>query len=107
MDIDMPVMNGIDATKLIRKYEHAMGRRTPILAISSFDRPQDRQRCIRAGLDGLMEKGLRADEIMSIINSYDQDDPSTAVSVAKGQIANDHIVAFLGDIQVLTVDSMV
>lgn len=37
----------------------------------------------------------------------DQGDPSTAVSVAKGQIANDKIIAFLGNIQVLTIDAMV
>jgi CheY-like chemotaxis protein len=82
MDIEMPVMNGLEATRLIRKYEHAMGRRTPILAVSSFDRPEDRQRCIRAGLDGLMERGLRAEEILTIINSYDQEDTAT-ISPAK------------------------
>jgi branched-chain amino acid transport system substrate-binding protein len=37
----------------------------------------------------------------------DQDDPSTAVSVAQNEIQNNHIKAFLGDIQVLTVDAMV
>jgi branched-chain amino acid transport system substrate-binding protein len=50
--------------------------------------------------------GLNGHQIQLIVGD-DQGDPSTAVSVAQRQIQNDHIVAFLGNIQVLTVDAMV
>ena len=74
MDLDMPVMDGFKATKLIRKYEQSLSIRTPILAVSSFDKPEDRQKCIREGLDGLIVKGVKADELIQIINSYNLED---------------------------------
>jgi len=50
--------------------------------------------------------GLNGHRIELVLGD-DQGDPSTAVSVAQRQIQNDHILAFLGNIQVLTVDAMV
>jgi CheY-like chemotaxis protein/HPt (histidine-containing phosphotransfer) domain-containing protein len=74
MDLDMPDMDGYQATKLIRQYERSIGVRTPILAMSSFDREEDKQRCIREGLDGHVRKGISAVELLSVINSYSLDD---------------------------------
>jgi len=70
MDLDMPVMDGFEATKLIRQYEKPLRIYTPILAVTSFDRPEDNQRCIREGMDGFLNKGLSADELMAIIERY-------------------------------------
>ena len=50
--------------------------------------------------------GLNGHKIELVLGD-DQGDPSTAVSVAQREIQNDHIMAFLGNIQVLTVDAMV
>ncbi|HEY9791358.1 MAG TPA: response regulator [Candidatus Obscuribacterales bacterium] len=77
MDLDMPVMDGFKATKLIRVYEQSLGIRTPIVAVSSFDNSQNRQRCIGEGLDGLMEKGLNSEELMRVIGSYSMEDTMT------------------------------
>jgi CheY-like chemotaxis protein len=70
MDLDMPVMDGIQATHLIRQYELTLGKHTPILALTSFDRTEVQQRCIREGMDGFLRKGLGGEEIAQVINSY-------------------------------------
>jgi CheY-like chemotaxis protein len=77
MDLDMPVMDGFEATRLIRQYEKTLGVHTPILAVTSFDRPETSQRCIRAGMDGLINKGLSADELMASIDRYSLEDTAT------------------------------
>jgi CheY-like chemotaxis protein len=74
MDLDMPIMDGFKAAKLIRVYEQSLGIRTPIVAVSSFDNQQNRQRCIHEGLDGLMEKGLDSQELLRVISSYNMED---------------------------------
>lgn len=70
MDLDMPVMDGYVATKFIRIHEKPLGWHTPILAVTSFDRPEDRQKCLREGMDGVLHKGLSTDELSAAISSY-------------------------------------
>jgi two-component system, sensor histidine kinase and response regulator len=57
MDIEMPVMDGLTATCLIRERERTTGRRTPVVAVSSTT---DSQRCLDAGMDAFIPKPLRA-----------------------------------------------
>jgi CheY-like chemotaxis protein len=70
MDLDMPVMDGFLATKFIRIHERPLGIHTPILAVTSYDRPEDRQRCVKEGLDGFVRKGISVDELSAVISSY-------------------------------------
>jgi CheY-like chemotaxis protein len=77
MDLDMPIMDGFEATRLIRNYEKPRRRHTPIVAISSYDRPEDKQRCIREGMDGCASKGMKADELQRVISSYCLEDTTT------------------------------
>ena len=61
MDIQMPVIDGFAATQAIRKAESmsARNRRIPILACTANTQPHERERCIRAGMDGYLAKPLR------------------------------------------------
>lgn len=58
MDVEMPVLNGLDATRQIRAREAASGepRHVPILALTANARPEDIAECLSAGMDGHLSK---------------------------------------------------
>jgi CheY-like chemotaxis protein len=51
MDVQMPVLDGLAATQLIRQEEQVSGRRTPIVAVTARAMKGDRDRCLAAGMD--------------------------------------------------------
>jgi PAS domain S-box-containing protein len=64
MDVQMPEMNGFDATGLIRDYEQSTQRRTPIIAMTAYAMTGDRERCLEAGMDGYISKPLQTEELL-------------------------------------------
>ncbi len=65
MDIQMPVMDGKEATQLIRKEEEHAGRnRTPILAMTANVLPADRDRAIASGMDDLIPKPFAVEDLL-------------------------------------------
>ena len=60
MDVQMPVMDGLAATRLIRQQEAGTTKHTPILAVTAG---MDRQSCLEAGMDEYLEKPVRADSL--------------------------------------------
>jgi signal transduction histidine kinase/CheY-like chemotaxis protein len=67
MDVQMPEMNGFEATGEIRQLELALGRRTPIIAMTAMAMKGDRERCIAAGMDEYVTKPLRIGELFEKI----------------------------------------
>ena len=65
MDVQMPVMDGFRATGAIRELEQSTQRpRTPILALTAHALAGDRERCLRAGMDGYLAKPIRSADLM-------------------------------------------
>jgi hypothetical protein len=64
MDVKMPVMDGITATRLIRKQEQEQSKKchTPIMAMTAFAFQEDREACLEAGMDEFVTKPLTPEE---------------------------------------------
>jgi CheY-like chemotaxis protein len=67
MDCDMPVMDGYDATMAIRKVELETGNHIPIVAMTSYDRAADKERCLACGMDDYLTKGVNASSLSRVI----------------------------------------
>lgn len=63
MDVQMPLMNGLQATQMIRKVEKKMKSHLPIIAMTAYAMKEDRQRCLNAGMDDYISKPIRAAEL--------------------------------------------
>jgi CheY-like chemotaxis protein len=69
MDIQMPVMSGLDATAAIRAYERTTGARVPIVAMTAHALQGDRERCLAAGMDAYVPKPIRHHELRLVLAS--------------------------------------
>ena len=67
MDMQMPVMDGITATKMIREAERATDSRVPIIALTANVMPGDRERCNTAGMDDFLSKPFTKDVIAACL----------------------------------------
>jgi len=70
MDVQMPVMDGLTATKTIRDSEarHPGRRRIPIMALTAYAMRGDRERCLAAGMDEYLTKPVKPEELLAALN---------------------------------------
>jgi two-component system, sensor histidine kinase and response regulator len=67
MDFEMPEMNGLEATRVIRNGEKATGRHLPIIAMTANAMKKDHDRCLEAGMDGYLTKPVSPENLYNAI----------------------------------------
>jgi polar amino acid transport system substrate-binding protein len=70
MDCQMPELDGIEATRMIRERERTGGRRVWIIAMTANVMPKDREECINAGMDDYLPKPVRLEEMAAALDRY-------------------------------------
>ena len=89
MDVQMPEMDGYEATYEILKLQTNRGQRVPIIALTAHASPADRNRCLAAGMDEYLSKPIRAQSLYAMIDrltghhtTVNTDKPETKTAVS-------------------------
>jgi CheY-like chemotaxis protein len=69
MDVQMPEMDGIEATKIIRQKERSSGSHVPIIAVTAHVLPEDKEKCRAAGMDGYVTKPIKLETLAAAIEN--------------------------------------
>jgi PAS domain S-box-containing protein len=67
MDVQMPDMDGLEATRIIREREQTIGRRLPIIAMTARAMKGDRESCLESGMDGYLAKPIQPRELFEVL----------------------------------------
>ncbi len=70
MDVEMPEMDGLEATRNIRELEKAAGSHIPIIAMTAHALPGDRDKYLKSGMDGYLAKPIRATELFAMVDQF-------------------------------------
>ena len=69
MDVQMPEMDGLEATEKLREREKSTGKHQPVVAMTALVMKGDRERCIAAGMDGYLSKPIRPQELDEVLDA--------------------------------------
>ncbi|SPE29839.1 putative Histidine kinase [Candidatus Sulfotelmatomonas gaucii] len=70
MDVQMPLVDGLEATRLVRQREKETGMHQHIVALTAYAVKGDEERCIEAGMDGYLAKPIRPQELDAVLVAY-------------------------------------
>ncbi len=76
MDVQMPEMDGLDATRRLRQLESLRGGYTPVIALTALALKGDSERCRAAGMDAYLTKPLNTVELFALLARVEEDNPA-------------------------------
>jgi two-component system sensor histidine kinase/response regulator len=79
MDIQMPDMDGFEATMAIRAQENAGATRIPIIAMTAHAMQGDQERCLQAGMDAYISKPIDRAKLLDLVERYSK--PAAALDI--------------------------
>ncbi len=82
MDVQMPEMDGFEATREIRKIEARSGGHIPIIAMTAYATEGDRERCLEAGMDDYVSKPISASKLFKAIEALVPSSPEEEFDAA-------------------------
>jgi len=71
MDVQMPIMDGFEATKHIREIEKTTGKHVPIVALTAHTMKGDDEKCIKAGMDHFLSKPVKPEELFVLLSRFE------------------------------------
>ncbi|MCS7471523.1 response regulator [Stieleria sp. ICT_E10.1] len=81
MDVQMPEMDGLEATIAIRELEQPNGRHTPIIAMTAAAMKGDREKCLQVGMDGYISKPIDPEQLSSTLQQISPAESGPAADV--------------------------
>ncbi|MFA8019235.1 response regulator [Bremerella cremea] len=88
MDVQMPILDGFQATSVIRALERGSNTTTPIIAMTAHAMRGDREKCLEAGMDAYVAKPLDVKQLLGLVESVAEDhQPATSESPDNGASA--------------------
>ncbi|MGR3220506.1 MAG: response regulator [Candidatus Anammoxibacter sp.] len=88
MDCQMPVMDGYEATRLIREYERPGNYHTKIVAMTAGAMRIDRERCLNAGMDDYLSKPVRQQALIDVLVKYCEYEKGSSAKDKKALVVN-------------------
>jgi CheY-like chemotaxis protein len=85
MDIQMPEMDGFEATAAIRARERATGVHVPIIAMTAYAMTGDEERCLQVGMDGYVAKPIDTQRLFELIDVLLSDACAATGAVAEAR----------------------
>jgi CheY-like chemotaxis protein len=89
MDLQMPEMGGLEATRIIRERECRQGRHTPIVAMTAHAMPEDRARCLEAGMDDYISKPVRSKLLRELVFTLASGESTEQIQASEGSLDAD------------------